>query len=76
MERSMIDKTLEALSDEEWDMIKTIRENQESEEFRLLIERKRGSWKIELKNAIVPNGERGAGDDFNQAWGNMTETIS
>jgi hypothetical protein len=51
----MTEKTLEALTDEEWEMIKTIRENREDEGFRLLIERKHGIWKIELKSARVPN---------------------
>jgi hypothetical protein len=66
---------LEALTDEEWDMIETIRENGEDDGFRLLIERKHGVWEIELKGAKVPNLERGTGVDFNQAWGNITETI-
>ena len=35
----MTEKTLEALTDEEWEMIKTIRENREDDDFRLLIER-------------------------------------
>ena len=64
----MTDKTLEALTDEEWDMIETIRENREDDGFRLLIERKYGVWAIELKSAKVPNLERGTGVDFNQAW--------
>ena len=34
--------------DEEWEMIKTIREHREDDGFRLLIERKHGIWKIEL----------------------------
>jgi hypothetical protein len=71
----MTDKTLEALTDEEWDMIETIRENREDDGFRLLIERKHGVWAIELKSAKVPNLERGTGVDFNQAWDNITETI-
>ena len=71
----MTDKTLEALTDEEWDMIETIRENREDDGFRLLIERKYGVWAIELKSAKVPNLERGTGVDFNQAWDNMTEII-
>jgi hypothetical protein len=41
-ERNMTEKTLEALTDEEWEMIKTIRENREDDDFRLLIERKHG----------------------------------
>ena len=45
----MTNKTLEALTDEEWDMIETIRENREDDGFRLLIERKHGVWAIELK---------------------------
>jgi hypothetical protein len=36
MERNMTEKTLEALTDEEWEMIKTIRENREDDGFRLL----------------------------------------
>ena len=40
----MTEKTLEALTDEEWEMIKTIRENREDDGFRLLIERKHGIW--------------------------------
>jgi hypothetical protein len=75
MERNMTEKTLEALTDEEWEMIKTIRENREDDDFRLLIERKHGIWEIELKSAKVPNLERGTGVDFNQAWVNITETI-
>ena len=71
----MTDKTLEALTDEEWDMIETIRENREDDGFRLLIERKHGVWAIELKTAKVPNLDRGTGVDFNQAWDNMTEII-
>ena len=71
----MTDKTLEALTDEEWDMIETIRENREDDGFRLLIERKHGVWAIELKSAKVPNLERGTVVDFNQAWDNITETI-
>jgi len=43
--------------------------------FRLLIERKHGIWEIELQSAGVPNLERGIGADFNEAWGNITETI-
>jgi hypothetical protein len=38
----MTEKTFEALTDEEWDMIETIRENREDGDFRLLIERKHG----------------------------------
>ena len=72
---TMIEKTLEALTDEEWEMIETIRENREDDDFRLLIERKHGVWEIELKSAKVPNLERGTGVDFNQAWVNITETI-
>ena len=71
----MTEKTLEALTDEEWDMIKTIRENREYDTFRLLIERKHGICEIELKSARVPNPERGTGADFNEAWGNVGETI-
>ena len=71
----MTEKTFEALTDEEWDMIETIRENREDDGFRLLIERKHGVWEIELKSAKMPNLERGTGVDFNQAWGNITETI-
>ena len=71
----MAEKTLEALTDEEWELIETIRENRESDGFMLLIERKHGIWEMELKSSRVPNPERGAGIDFNQAWGNMTETI-
>jgi hypothetical protein len=33
----MIEKTLEALTDEEWEMIETIRENREDDDFRLLL---------------------------------------
>ena len=69
------EKTFEALTDQEWDMIETIRENREDDGFRLLIERKHGVWEIELKSAKMPNLERGTGVDFNQAWGNITETI-
>ena len=71
----MTEKTYEALTDEEWDMIKTIRENTEDDGFRLLIERKHGMWEIELKSARVSYPERGTGGDFNQAWGNIKETI-
>jgi hypothetical protein len=71
----MTEKTLEALTDEEWELIETIRENRERDGFRLLIERKHGIWEMELKSTRVPNPERGAGNDFNQAWSNMSETI-
>jgi hypothetical protein len=71
----MIEKTLEPLTDEEWDMIETIRENRGGDGFRLVIERKHGIWEIELQSARVPNLERGTGTDFNEAWGNITETI-
>jgi hypothetical protein len=71
----MTEKTLQALTDEEWELIETIRENRESDGFRLVIERKHGIWEMELKSARVPNPERGTGIDFNQAWGNMTEII-
>src|SRR6516164_9853567 len=72
---TVTEKTFQALTDEEWDMIKTIRENREDDDFRLLIERKDGIWGIELKSARVPTLERGTGADFNEAWGNITETI-
>ena len=68
----MTEKTLEALTDEEWDMIVGRTERMG---FRMLIERKHGVWEIELKRAKMPNLERGTGVDFNQAWGNITETI-
>lgn len=68
LRETMTEKTLEALTDEEWEMIKTIRENREDDGFRLLIERKHGIWEIELKSARVPNLERGTGADFNEAW--------
>jgi hypothetical protein len=71
----MTEKTLEALTDEEWEMIKTIRENREDDGFKLLIERNHGVWKIELKSARVPNLERGTGVEFNEAWSNITEII-
>jgi hypothetical protein len=71
----MIEKTYQALTDEEWDMIKTIRENTEDDSFRLLIERKHDKWEIELKSARISYPARGAGGDFNQAWGNIKETI-
>jgi hypothetical protein len=51
------------------------RENKEDDGFRLLIERKHGVWEIELKSAKMPNLERGTAVDFNQVWGNITETI-
>ena len=38
----MTGKTREAFTDEEWDMIETIRENREDDGFRLPIERKHG----------------------------------
>ena len=38
----MTERTLEALSDEEWEMIEIIRENKDDDGFRLLIERKDG----------------------------------
>jgi hypothetical protein len=70
----MSEKTLEALTDEEWEMIETIRENKEDDGFRLLIERKDGIWEIGLiRSAKV--SYRGAGVDFNEAWRNITETI-
>ena len=75
MRKAMTEKTLEALTDEEWEMIETIRENIGDDGFRLLIERKHGIWEIELQSAGVPNLERGMGADFNEAWGNITETI-
>ena len=71
----MTEKTYEALTDEEWDMVKTIRENAEGDGFRLLIEHKHAMWEIELKSARVPYPGRGTGADFNQAWGNIKETI-
>ena len=76
MERNMTEKTLEALTDEEWEMIKTIRENRKDDDFRLLIERKHGIWEIELKSAKVPNLERGTGVDFNQAWVNINRNYT
>jgi hypothetical protein len=42
LRETMTEKTLEALTDEEWEIIKTIRENREDDGFRLLIERKHG----------------------------------
>jgi hypothetical protein len=70
---TMTEKTLEALTDEEWEMIKTIRENKEDDDFRLRIGRKDGTWEIELKSTKV--SYRGTGVDFNEAWDNITETI-
>jgi len=70
----MSEKTLEALTDEEWEMIETIRENREDVGFRLLIERKDSVWEIELRKSAKVS-YRGAGADFNQAWHNITETI-
>jgi len=46
LRKAMTEKTLEALTDEEWDMVETIRENIEDDGFRLLIERKHGIWEI------------------------------
>ena len=48
----MTDKILEALTDEEWDMIETIRENREDDGFRLLIERKHGVRESPLERAL------------------------
>jgi hypothetical protein len=71
----MTEKTYEALTDEEWDMIKTIRENTEDDGFRLLIERKHGMWEIELKSARVSYPERGTGGDFQSGMVSTKETI-
>ena len=67
----MSERTFEALTGEEWEMIEIIRENKDEDGFRLLIERRDGAWKIELKSPRVPNPERGAGTDFDQAWGSI-----
>ena len=67
----MTERTLEALTDEEWEMIGIIRENKDEDGFRLLIERRDGAWKIGLKSPRVPNPERGTGTDFDQAWGSI-----
>ena len=71
----MTERTLEALTAEEWEMIETIRENREEDGFRLLIERKGGTWKIELSSKKVPYPGRGTGSDFNQAWSNVTGSL-
>jgi hypothetical protein len=71
----MTERTYEALTDEEWEMIETIRENREEDGFRLLIERRGGTWEIELKSKRVPYPERGTGADFNQAWSNVTGSL-
>ena len=60
----MSERTFEALTGEEWEMIEIIRENKDEDGFRLLIERRDGAWKIELKSPRVPNPERGAGYGF------------
>jgi len=67
----MTERTLEALTDEEWEMIEIIRENRQEDDFRLLIERKEGAWEIELRSKRVPYPERGTGADFNKAWSNV-----
>jgi hypothetical protein len=45
----MTERTLEALTDEEWEMIEIIRENRQEDGFRLLIERKDGAWVIRYR---------------------------
>ena len=65
----MTERTLEALTDEEWEMIEIIRENKDEDGFKLL--RRDGAWKIELKSPRVPNPERGTGTDFDQAWSSI-----
>jgi hypothetical protein len=67
----MTERTLEALTDEEWEMIEIIRENRQEDGFRLLIERRDGAWVIELKSKRVPYPGRGTGTDFNEAWSNV-----
>jgi hypothetical protein len=67
----MTERTLEALTDEEWEMIEIIRENRQEDGFRLLIERKEDAWEIELGSKRVPYPERGTGADFNKAWSNV-----
>jgi hypothetical protein len=67
----MTEKTLEALTDQEWEMIEIIRENRQEDGFRLLIERRDGAWEIELKSKRVPYPGRGTGADFNDAWSNV-----
>jgi hypothetical protein len=70
----MTERTLEALTDEEWEMIEIIRENRHEDGFRLLIERKEGAWEIEIRSKRVPYPERGTGGDFNKAWSNVIGT--
>ena len=72
----MTEKTFEALTDEEWQMIETIRENRDKDGFSLLIERQAGACAIELKVENLPFPERGTGADFSQAWSNLTGLIS
>jgi hypothetical protein len=67
----MTERTLEALTDEEWEMIEIIRENRQEDGFRLMIERRDGAWEIELKSKRVPYPGRGTGADFNKAWSNV-----
>ena len=67
----MTERTLEALTDEEWEMIEIIQENRQEDGFRLLIARKDGAWEIELKSKRVPYPQRGTGADFNKAWSNV-----
>jgi hypothetical protein len=74
-ENAVTEKTFEALTDEEWEMIETIRENRDEDGFRLLIERIDGAWSIDLKSKRVPFPGRGSGVDFNEAWSNVTGTL-
>ena len=70
----MTERTLEALTDEEWEMIEIIRENRQEDGFRLMIERRDGAWELEIRSKRVPYPERGTGADFNEAWSNVIGT--
>ena len=72
------------LTDQERQMIEIIRENADTTEFRLLIERRDGAWDITMSARGLaglspfrpsrPKGEgsaRGVGATFDEAWDNM-----
>ena len=61
------------ISSQEDQMIGVIRENNDTDEFHLLVERRDGAWDITLSTA--PHDQRhktrGTGATFNDAWDNM-----
>ena len=61
------------LSEEETQMIETIREWSGADEFRLRIERQDGAWEITLSEAPHDGrrAARGTGATFKEAWDNM-----